>query len=387
MIYIIGSAITGFLLSYIWTARILKWATRKGIHDIPNNRSSHSIPTPLGAGLAIAGLTVGLWLACLPLAYRFDFRFLVVAAGGLLVATMGWIDDVRIVWRSTRFLVHAIGAAIAMLAFGYFDEIAVPFIGPIHFGWFGVPLTFLWVTGLTNAYNFMDGIDGIAGSQAVVAGTGWMIICGMIDRPEIGVLGLLAASTSLAFLKYNWPPAKIFMGDVGSSFLGYTFALIPLMCREASPALPFAAVLLVWPFLFDASFTILRRARNRENIFIAHRSHLFQRLHIAGWSHLEVTLLYISLEMLGVALAWAWASHPNSQNYVVWMTLLLCAGLWTLTIWVENNTKLLKEEVNLALSARDVSNPAGLNTKGIPVAQVPLRTLAFQSDRISSDED
>ena len=113
MIYIIGSAITGFLLSYIWTARILKWTTRKGILDIPNNRSSHSIPTPLGAGLAITGLTVGLWLACLLLAYQFDFRFLVVAAGGLLVATMGWIDDVRIVWRSTRFLVHAIGAAIA----------------------------------------------------------------------------------------------------------------------------------------------------------------------------------------------------------------------------------------------------------------------------------
>jgi Fuc2NAc and GlcNAc transferase len=137
MIYVIGFAVAGFLLSYIWTAGILKWTRRKKILDIPNNRSSHSVPTPRGGGIAIAGLTVGLWLACLPLAYRFDFRFLVVAAGGLLVATMGWFDDVRIVWRSTRFLVHAIGAAIAMLAFGYFDEIAVPFIGPVHFGWFG----------------------------------------------------------------------------------------------------------------------------------------------------------------------------------------------------------------------------------------------------------
>jgi Fuc2NAc and GlcNAc transferase len=344
MIDIVEFAVAGFLLCYIWTAGILKWTRRKKILDIPNNRSSHSVPTPRGAGIAIAGLTVGLWLVYLLVAHRSDSFLLVCAAAGLLVATMGWMDDVGTVWRSVRFLVHAIAAAMAMLAFGYFDEIVLPFVGPIHLSWFGVPLTFLWIAGLTNAYNFMDGIDGIAGGQAVVAGTGWVILCSMVNHPEIGMLGLLAASTSLGFLRYNWPPARIFMGDVGSSFLGYTFAIIPLMCRGASPALPFAAVLLVWPFVFDTCFTIIRRARNRENILIAHRSHLYQRLHIAGWSHLQVTLLYTILEAIGVVFGWIWMSNPNLRDGVVGIAVMLCAGLWTLTIKQEKTRKLSNKE-------------------------------------------
>ncbi len=351
MIYIIGFAAAGFLLGYICTGGILKWVKRKNILDIPNIRSSHSVPTPRGGGIAIVGLMVGLWLVYLPVAHRFDSLFLVFAAGGLLVATMGWLDDVGSVRRSVRFLAHSVAAAMAMLAFGYFEEIVVPFVGPIHFSWLGVPLTFLWIAGLTNGYNFMDGIDGIAGGQAVVAGAGWVILCSMMGHPEIGIIGLLAASTSLAFLKYNWPPARIFMGDVGSSFLGYTFAVIPLMCRSADPALPFASVLLVWPFVFDTGFTIIRRAKNRENILIAHRSHLYQRLHIAGWSHLQVTLLYTLLEAIGVVLAWIWMSNLNLRNYVAGTALVLCVGLWTLTIRMEKTRKLRDQEGNLSHSA------------------------------------
>jgi len=351
MAHLIGSAVAGFVLSYLWTAGILDWARRKRILDIPNNRSSHSVPTPRGAGLAIAGLVIGLWLVYLPVAHRFDTVFLEYAVGGLLVATMGWLDDVGSVWRSARFAVHSIAAAIAMLAFGYFDEIDVPFVGVVQFSWVGLPLTFLWIAGLTNAYNFMDGIDGIAGGQAVVAGAGWVILCSTLNQPEIGILGVLAASTSLGFLIYNWPPAKIFMGDVGSSFLGYTFALIPLMCRNAGPALPFASVLLVWPFVFDTCFTIVRRARKGENIFLAHRSHLYQRLHIAGWSHLQVTLLYIILEAIGVTLACVWTSDLGIRNYVLGTVLVLCAGLWRLTIWEEEAWKLGHKESKLSPSA------------------------------------
>jgi UDP-N-acetylmuramyl pentapeptide phosphotransferase/UDP-N-acetylglucosamine-1-phosphate transferase len=237
---------------------------------------------------------------------------------------------------------------MAMLAFGSFDEIIVPFVGLIHFSWLGVPLTFLWITGLTSAYNFLDGIDGIAGGQAVVAGAGWVILCSMVNRPEIGILGVLAASTSLGFLKYNWPPARIFMGDVGSTFLGYTFALIPLMCRRVSPAVPFAAVLLVWPCLFDSCFTVIRRAQTGENILVAHRSFLFQRLTITGWSHLQVTLLYTILEAIGVILACMWTSNPNLRSYVAGIGIMLCAGLWMLTIARER--KIFTKKANLSPS-------------------------------------
>ena len=353
MIYVVVCAVVGFSLSYVWIARILKWTRRRGILDIPNARSSHAVPTPRGAGIAIVGLTIGFWLVYLLVAHRFDSRFLAFAAGGLMVATVGWLDDVATAGRSARFIVHSLAASMAMLAFGYFDEIVVPFVGTIYFSWFGIPLTLLWIAGLTNSYNFIDGIDGSAGGQAVVAGAGWVILCGMINYPEIGILGVLAASCSLGFLMYNWPPARIFMGDVGSSFLGYTFAVIPLMCRGASPAIPFAAVLIVWPSVFDSCFTIIRRAKNGENILVAHRSFLFQRLNIAGWSHLQATLLYSMLEAIGVVMAWMWTSNPDLRNYVVGIAMMLCAGLWTLTIMKEKTLKLRNKEGTLSPSARN----------------------------------
>jgi UDP-N-acetylmuramyl pentapeptide phosphotransferase/UDP-N-acetylglucosamine-1-phosphate transferase len=308
----------------------------------------------------MVGLTLGLWFVDLSFVHRFDSLFFVFAAGGLAVAMVGWLDDVGTAGRTARFVVHSLAAAMAMLAFGYFDEIVVPFVGPIHFSWFGVPLTFLWITGLTNAYNFLDGLDGIAGGQAVVAGAGWVILGSMMNRPEIAILGALTASTSLGFLKYNWPPARIFMGDVGSSFFGYTFALIPLMCSHANSALPFASVLLVWPCLFDCCFTVIRRAKKGENILVAHRSFLFQRLNIAGWSHLQVTLLYTVLEAIGVVLAWRWTSDPNLRNYVVGIALVLAGGLWMLIILKEKNLKVASTKDNLAPSVNRVSPSVSL---------------------------
>src|SRR6185436_11775719 len=130
----------------------------------------------------------------------------------------------------------------------------------------GFTITFFWIVGLTNAYNFMDGIDGIAGGQALVAGIGWTAIGWLDGQSHIVVFGLLLAATNLGFLFHNWSPARIFMGDVGSAFLGYSFAVLPLMLSSQSTGrtgfkLALAAILPVWPFVFDSTFTILRRLR------------------------------------------------------------------------------------------------------------------------------
>ena len=172
----------------------------------------------------------------------------------------------------------------------------------INAGLFGAVLTFLWIVWLTNAYNFMDGIDGIAGTQALTAGIGWFVIGGISDFPLTGFYGGIIAFSTLGFLVLNWQPAKIFMGDVGSAFLGFTFAVMPLLARREfnlttknssdCSNLWVLGIVLVWLFVFDTVFTFIRRAVKKEKVWEAHRSHLYQRLVIKGFSHQTVTIIY-----------------------------------------------------------------------------------------------
>jgi UDP-N-acetylmuramyl pentapeptide phosphotransferase/UDP-N-acetylglucosamine-1-phosphate transferase len=190
----------------------------------------------------------------------------------------------------------------------------------------------IWIVGLTNAYNFMDGSDGIAGAQALVAGASWACLGWLAGLPTLAGLGLLLAGGSLGFLLHNWPPARIFMGDVGSAFLGYSFAILPLLAlagqRSLAAASPVLGLLPVWPFVFDASFTFLRRLRHGENVFAAHRTHLFQRLLIAGFSHRFVLLLYGSLATVGGVAAVFWFVWPVEA---FWSSLALFPSLaWML---------------------------------------------------------
>ena len=185
----------------------------------------------------------------------------------------------------------------------------------------------------------MDGIDGIAGGQAVVAGLGWAALGWLSDQPLVGILGILLAASSLGFLGHNWPPARIFMGDVGSAFLGFTFAVLAVAAAQRDARLALAGVLLVWPFIFDACFTFLRRLRNGENVFAAHRSHLYQRLVIAGYSHRTVTLLYIGLAAWGAILAQLWTLDVAGSSLLIVVSMpVLCWGLCKV-VWRRERTR------------------------------------------------
>jgi UDP-N-acetylmuramyl pentapeptide phosphotransferase/UDP-N-acetylglucosamine-1-phosphate transferase len=232
-----------------------------------------------------------------------------------------------------RFATHSLGAILIIVGFGYWKTVNVPIFDNLHLGWWGLPITFFWIVGLTNAYNFMDGIDGIAGGQGVVAGLGWAVLGWLSDQPMIGALGLLLASTSLGFLGHNWPPARIFMGDVGSAFLGYNFAAIPVITAQFDTRLPLAGIMIMWPFIFDTSFTLLRRLLKGENIFIAHRFHIYQRLVAAGYSHFFVTFLYSMMAMIGAIFAIAW--FMRLKRGIIDGTLIipfLCLILWVFVI-------------------------------------------------------
>lgn len=286
---------------------IRRWALEKAILDIPNERSSHLCPTPRGGGLAVSMLLAG---SCVALLFGSTQRawpeLYAILAGLVLISAAGWLDDIRSVPNRYRFAVQILSAALVVFSGNRWGALTIPAFGQISLGWLGIPASLVWIVGLTNAYNFMDGVDGMAGAQAVAVGFGWAVLGWMFELPEALVLGLVTGGANLGFLFYNWQPARIFMGDVGSTTLGFLFAVLPLSAARADDRLAVMGLLMVWPFVFDTLFTFLRRLKNREDVFSAHRSHLYQRLVISGYSHRFVTLMYGCFSLTGWILGFAW---------------------------------------------------------------------------------
>jgi len=289
-----------------------------------------------GLGIVI-GVLVGAWSLFFFRTVIIQFREIAaLSLGGCIVALTGWLDDIRRLSIRIRLIVQAVSSIIIILAIGYINTMTVPILGNINLHWIGIPFTLFWIMGLTNAYNFMDGIDGIAGGQAFIAGLGWTMM-GFLGGPSfIGFLGVLLAASSLGFLFYNWPPARIFMGDAGSLFIGFTLAVLPILAAQKNPRFMSTGILVVWPFIGDTSFTLVRRLINKENIFVAHKSHLYQRLVIAKYSHRFVTLIYMGLALTGAILAFLWVKDSyGSDILVILIPTLLFFGLWRITIRAE----------------------------------------------------
>lgn len=302
------------VLAYAGVDWIRRLAIRRHIIDHPNERSSHSVPTPRGGGLAIVVLVIGTVLV-FGLINGFDRQSLVYVVAGILLAWLGWQDDVRSLSPRMRFAVQVMAVTLAMLGLGYFQSVTIPLFGELHLGWVGIPVTFFWILGLINAYNFMDGLDGFAGGVALAAGLGWTLLSstfGGLENPLAFWVALTIAAGSFGFLGHNWPPARIFMGDVASTFLGFSFAVLPLLSahRGGDPLMFGTAIL--WTFIMDAGLTFLRRLAKRENVFAAHRTHLYQRLADSGVRPVFVSVLFILLTLLGAGLSLAWARGFHS---------------------------------------------------------------------------
>ena len=290
-------AVAAGVVSWLVVAVLVPVLRRRGVMDVPNARSSHGAPVPRGGGIGIlAGLAAGFGVSW---ALGMELPGWEVLAGLGVLAILGWIDDFRgglpVGWR---LLVQAGAAAIAVHGLGAIARVPLPPPLDISLGPVAWPVTIVWIVGVVNIFNFLDGIDGFAGVQGVVAGlalaaVGW----GSWVMPA----GIAVAAACAGFLLHNWHPANVFMGDVGSLTLGFLFAVMPLAAgRGRAPMLVFVAALCLWFFLADGAFTILRRLSRRERIWQAHRSHLYQRLVIAGWSHARV-VLWVGFGMIVVA--------------------------------------------------------------------------------------
>jgi UDP-N-acetylmuramyl pentapeptide phosphotransferase/UDP-N-acetylglucosamine-1-phosphate transferase len=324
MIPIIAFFLLTFL-SFISVIYIRRLALQHQILDHPNERSSHSIPMPQGGGLAIVILVLitSIWAAN---QIEWERSFIYIALGAIL-AMVGWRDDLFSLSPNYRFIVQGIVAILSILEMGYFKVVRIPLLGQFDLGAIGIVITFFWIIGLINAYNFMDGIDGMAGGVAVVAGLGWMILSANVHNPFVFWVALSISATSLGFLAHNWPPAKIFMGDVASTFLGYSFAVLPLLASSQSGDALAVGTLLMWIVIMDTFVTFLRRLVKGENVFSGHRSHLFQQLIIGGYKHGTVSALYIFLTFLAGLLSYEWSHGDEIAPLLIFVGLPL---IWIL---------------------------------------------------------
>jgi len=329
--------------SYYAVEAVRIGAVRWGFWDLPNARSSHARPIPSGGGIAFVLMIMLAWLA-ISEAGKSVFGYpavsrqhaLIFIASGILIAGISLIDDLGHVPYGFRLVIHTAAAGVFALFYTYWSELNLPLLGTVTLGLGGLVLSIVWIVGLTNAYNFIDGVDGLAAGQSVAAGIGWAALGIATGHPVIAGTGVLLGACSLGFLGHNWYPARIFMGDVGSTFLGFCFAIMPLIAARYDPRLALAGVLLVWPAIFDSSFTVIRRLLHGDDIFAGHREFLFHRLVACGWSHAAAATLYIPLPLLGAALAFSWEyGNRIIHACVVAGLIILCTWLWLFVRRVE----------------------------------------------------
>lgn len=294
------------------------WSLKNNILDVPNERSSHVTPTPRGGGLVIVLASLFAYVIYSKISGRnFSGSYLL---GASIVALISWLDDLFTISFVWRFLVQSLSAILIIAAIGYFREVYIPLAGNFDLNIWGSILTFIWIVWLTNAFNFMDGIDGLAGMQAVNAGVGWLIVGKVSGFESPSLLGGVLAFSSFGFLLQNWHPAKVFMGDVGSAFLGFSFAVLPLIAERNAAGensillfLPLISVSLVWLFLFDTVLTFFRRLFRGEKVWRAHREHIYQKLVISGYTHRFISVLYGATSVLTIVfLTYALEKKGNS---------------------------------------------------------------------------
>lgn len=288
-------------LSALATGLVLRYARRRLLDQV-NERSSHRVPTPRGGGLGLVVALLALWpLAAAPVV-GLGLGLAWVAIAGM--AALGWWDDHADLPARLRL---GLQTALAALALAATDVPQIGSLGPWSVeapSWLAYVLALAGTVWLVNLYNFMDGIDGIAGGQGLVAGAAGGAILGLVGaEPQWSALGWCTAGACAGFLCWNRPPARIFMGDVGSTALGLVFAILVMAQLQAGVALDLALLPLA-PFVLDASCTLARRAWRRERLSQAHRSHLYQRLAQHWGSHLPVSLAWSALAAVAACAAW-----------------------------------------------------------------------------------
>ena len=309
-----------FALSFTLTGAVTRYARSRGMLDLPGDRHSHFEPTPRGGG---AGLVVALILASVPWAQVWivlPFWLFCALPGFVVLSLMGWWDDRKPLSVRLRFLIQVLVSLYLILCFqpNGASLSLVPAIGAVLF--------LLW---MTNLFNFMDGSNGMAGSQGVFAGLTLAWLFNRADDYPAVVLSLVLASVCLGFLPWNLGRAKVFMGDVASGSLGFAIASLLIYGVFSSEVSLAAAWLVMLVFLCDSTLTLAARVLRGEQWYNPHKQHLYQQLIVRGWSHARVLAVYqlINLGLVIPAIAVA-VSRPAIATTVATSTTLALVFAW-----------------------------------------------------------
>lgn len=277
------------VLAWGLTGLIRRYALAHSLLDVPNARSSHNVPTPRGGGVAIViAFLVGLSLTYFARLGVSDEAFYALSGAGLSVALLGFLDDHGHIAARWRLLGHFIAAAWVLF---WLDGLPPLEISgwKLDLNWFGTLLASFYLVWLLNLYNFMDGIDGIASLEAISVCLGGALMYWVFGRVDSVLLPLMLAASVVGFLVWNFPPARIFMGDAGSGFLGMVLGIFSLQAVWIDPALFWGWLILLGVFLTDATFTLFRRMVRGDKVYEAHRSHAYQYAARYFGQHLPVT--------------------------------------------------------------------------------------------------
>lgn len=299
MISLLHAAVPLLALGGTWalTAAVLRYAQSTNLVDVPNERSSHARPTPRGGGVAIVAVFLVVVAACGLLSQVSAALTLALLGAGVLVAVLGFLDDRHGLPARVRFTGHAAAAAWVLAWLPAIPP--VPVLGMrLDLGILGIALSALFLLWMINLFNFMDGIDGIASVEAITCALSGAVVWAIAGQGGDWVLALLFAGCVAGFLIWNFPPAKIFMGDAGSGFLGLVVATLALWCGQGNPALFWSWFILVGCFMVDATTTLVRRVRRGERFFEAHRAHAYQYASRRHGRHLPVTLACGAINLL-----------------------------------------------------------------------------------------
>ena len=278
-----------FIFSFILTYFIKEHAIKNSLIAEINERSSHSVPTPHGGGIALS-LTWFLGLTYLFYANNIDTSLYYALMMGMIISIISYLDDLFELSAKVRLATQTLVAIFGLYFLGEFEKIDLFFFS-IENQIITNTFAFFMIIWFINLYNFLDGIDGYAGSEAVFLGIAGFILFG-------GEHFLVLIAATLGFLVWNWHKAKIFMGDVGSTLLGYNVAIFTLYYANQESANLWIWIILFGLFWFDATLTLFRRYKNGEQLSQAHKKHAYQRLNQSGWAHNKVVLFSMLVNLV-----------------------------------------------------------------------------------------
>lgn len=325
MILMIVAAVLSYLLGWLVYRLLIRW----GVVDRPNTRSSHSSPTARGGGIAI--LVVLLPLTTWAVGTKEESIILLVLLGATaMLAVVSFTDDLWSLHAPVRFGFHVLAAGAVVFALGWPDSGFPATVGwPGAAGsWIGFLVSAVWIAGYTNAFNFMDGINGLAAGQAVVTGAGTALLGGLAlsDFAAAPVLvSCVVAGAAAGFLPHNFPRARMFMGDVGSVTVGFLLASVALwLVHVGGRELLVPLLLLHANFVFDTGITLVRRILRGERFCQPHREHFYQRLVRAGRSHAFVTTIELILQAQVVVLLVVYLQSDAALKWYIGAAVVAC---------------------------------------------------------------